>query len=58
MKIKCPICGSTTTELMECDVCGSIGCSRCIHKKSDKWICHTCEKEPEKKTYDLFSMFG
>lgn len=62
MKIKCPNCGSLTTELIECDICHNVGCNRCVHRKSDKWLCYSCIKNPsyftKREVSDLFSMFG
>ncbi|MCD6226783.1 MAG: hypothetical protein J7J93_03260 [Candidatus Aenigmarchaeota archaeon] len=48
IQIKCPKCGSTTNELIECEDCGAIGCTRCMKKKYGKWVCHKCEISEQK----------
>ena len=48
MDIFCPNCKTKTDELIECDNCGAVGCSKCIRKKYGRWVCHKCP-EPEYK---------
>lgn len=61
MQLVCPRCGSKTNELIECEICGAIGCPRCMRKKHGKWVCYKCEKEKttEEEVSSVFSsMFG
>jgi transcriptional regulator of aromatic amino acid metabolism len=60
MLMNCPNCGSYTTEIRECDVCGKMGCHKCLKKKKNDWLCLECKSKPEenKENSDIFSMFG
>ncbi|MEM5793192.1 MAG: hypothetical protein QXY45_02430 [Candidatus Aenigmatarchaeota archaeon] len=62
MTLFCPNCKANTTELIDCENCGGIGCPKCIRKKNKKWVCHTCSVEKPKENgtmADVFtSMFG
>jgi len=53
MDIFCPNCKSKTDELIECDNCRIVGCSKCIRNKYNKWVCHKCPepKYEEQKSY-------
>lgn len=42
MEIKCPRCGSSSNELIECESCKKIGCVKCIIQKNKKWVCGDC----------------
>ncbi len=44
MGVKCPTCRNVTSELMSCEGCGRIGCSRCVVKHSRQWLCDGCRK--------------
>ena len=50
INIKCPNCGNPTHELIACEECGAIGCTRCMKKRYGKWVCHKCE-DSERKYY-------
>ncbi len=56
--IRCPRCNSLTKELIACEICNSIGCTRCIIKKNKKWVCENCRKEKQKPETALASLFG
>ena len=71
MEFRCPRCNSKAIELIECEDCGSIGCTRCMKRKYGRWVCFRCEepkrryyyeikpKRSEDKVVDAFSaMFG
>ncbi len=57
MDIFCPNCKSKTNELIECEICNTIGCPKCIRKKYGKWVCHKCP-EPEYKEPDYYNQPG
>jgi len=60
MDLKCPRCGATTSELLECDVCKTIGCIKCIIKHSRQWVCDKCKDSgyAESPESALSAMFG
>ena len=65
MDVFCPNCKVKTIELMECEICGNLGCTKCIRKKGGKWLCQNCFNKNSDKTSseenigDIFSsMFG
>lgn len=65
-QIKCPRCGVSITELVECEICKTIGCIRCITKYNKQWICGDCKNGTQYSSQSssqsaesaLASMFG
>ena len=59
MDFICPRCGVKTTEMVECSNCETVGCVRCITKRSGQWLCGDCrdgrkvmkEKTEERNEY-------
>ncbi len=49
MDIFCPNCKSKTNELIECEICNTIGCPKCIRKRYGKWVCHKCPQPKYKE---------
>jgi len=65
MSMLCPHCRAKTTELVDCENCGKIGCPKCVRRKNKKWVCPDCKNYQEpinhdsNKLGDVFSsMFG
>ena len=60
MQLKCPRCGTSANELIECEVCKNIGCIRCITKNNKQWICEKCKNGyvAESPESVLSAMFG
>ena len=52
IEMKCPKCKSETKELIACENCGAIGCTRCMKKKYGRWTCHKCETP--QRSYDNY----
>ena len=65
MEIKCPNCSKVASELIVCESCQTVGCSRCMIKTNQRWLCYNCKSgkpvelatEQAKDEVELFSMF-
>jgi hypothetical protein len=60
MQLKCPRCNAATTELIECEICKTIGCIKCITKYNKQWICGNCRSRETSQSPEsaLAAMFG
>ncbi len=60
MKVECPRCGTEAVELIVCEICNKVGCTRCITKQNKQWVCNKCKSgytAPSPESI-LSTMFG